>query len=635
MALHLLWTWRFAVASLAALFAFGLGAFSTACNGPAAPGTEGGASRQGLGETLAMVGEGAGASGHPPSLTDDEALAIPLEALRAAYHDAAARAARNEATAAGVRAHLEAARLARTLGRRTRDAAMTAAARRHLREAARRPRLPGACEAARAQVVLEAIDAADPAAAYLAAHRVVVRFGEDEFGAECVASARRTLDVLRALRPPDSVLAAADALPDDDDALAVPGGVEPVRVADRARGVAASQVTAWATARGEVSPDGPAPVLQRIEVSARTSAAAVAAEADAHPRRARVVLHFDRVALFERGELPADGPLPRRAYLDFPRASSSDAVPSVQPVGAAGVARVRTATIAAPGTGAHGLVEPSLRVTFDLEEDTRMRLFFLPDPYRIVLDFDASLDVQGPPAAAPAGPRASEARPLRLVVLDPGHGGDDHGAPGDAIREKDAVLDIARRARAVLARRLPDTRVLLTRDRDIFVSLEQRVAMANVAGADAFVSIHLNASPTEAERGGVGTFVLDTRGDRAALALAARENGTSMRDVGDLARLLASLHRDEQARGSMALAEAVHRATLQAGRAQFPRLGDRGTRGAFFYVLLGAEMPAVLLEASFVMRAPEARLLAREEYRQALAEGIAEGLVRYARGDGG
>jgi N-acetylmuramoyl-L-alanine amidase len=564
----------------------------------------------------------------------DAALGMPLDALRAAYHDAAARAARAEASEAGVRAHVEAARLARVLGRRTRDAAMTEAARRHLREAARRPRLPGACEAARAQIALEAVDAADPAAAYLVAHRVVVRFGEDEESAACVAAARRALEVLRELRPADAVLAAADALPDDDDGLGAGGARAPGAAAIRATGVAASQVAAWASGRGEAGAEGPAPVLVALDVSASLPDAPDA-RAPQSPQRARVVLHFDRVALFERGELPADGPLPRRVYLDFPRASAAATVPASLPVGAAGVARVRVATLGAPSSQA-GAPAPSLRVTFDLERETQFRLFFLPDPFRIVVDLDASPD--GPPAGAPvASPRApggAGARPLRLVVLDPGHGGDDHGAPGDAIREKDAVLDIARRARAVLGRRLPDTRVLLTRDRDVFVSLEQRVAMANVAGADAFVSIHLNASPTEAERGGVGTFVLDTRGDRAALALAARENGTSARDVGELARLLAALHRDEQARGSAALAEAVHGATLAAGRAQFPRLGDRGTRGAFFYVLLGAEMPAVLLEASFVMRAPEAPLLARESYRQALAEGIAEGLVRYARGDG-
>jgi N-acetylmuramoyl-L-alanine amidase len=187
--------------------------------------------------------------------------------------------------------------------------------------------------------------------------------------------------------------------------------------------------------------------------------------------------------------------------------------------------------------------------------------------------------------------------------------------------------------RDILRVRLPSTRVVLTREENRFVSLEQRTAMANAVGADAFVSIHLNAAWEDVQHGGVTTFVLDTNDDRQAVRLAARENGTSEHEVGALSRILAGLHRDEQATGSRGLAEHLHASTLAGGRRVLPRLYDRGVRSAMFHVLVGATMPAVLVEASFMTRRDEADALRTEGYRQALAEGIADGIVAYARGD--
>jgi N-acetylmuramoyl-L-alanine amidase len=164
----------------------------------------------------------------------------------------------------------------------------------------------------------------------------------------------------------------------------------------------------------------------------------------------------------------------------------------------------------------------------------------------------------------------------------------------------------------------------------VFVSLEQRAAMANAVDADAFVSIHHNAADEPVAHGGITTFVLDTTNDRQALRLAARENGTSASEVGDLSRILAGLRRDEQLASSRGLAERIHRGALVGGRTVLPTLYDRGVRSAMFYVLVGATMPAVLVEASFMTRADEARALRSEVYRQALAEGIADGIARWA-----
>lgn len=221
-------------------------------------------------------------------------------------------------------------------------------------------------------------------------------------------------------------------------------------------------------------------------------------------------------------------------------------------------------------------------------------------------------------------------RGLRVILLDPGHGGDEHGARVDGVRESHLVLDITRRTAMLLSRALPDTRILMTRQDDTDITLEARAAMAQRVSADLFVSVHLNDAEVPVETGGITTFVLDTTGDEAAIRLAARENGTRTVEVTGMQRLLAGLHREQQAIASRALADVVHASLLRRARREIPRLPDRGVKSAMFYVLVGAEMPAILVEASFMSRPEELEQLRTIRYRQALAEGIASGIVRYA-----
>ncbi len=176
---------------------------------------------------------------------------------------------------------------------------------------------------------------------------------------------------------------------------------------------------------------------------------------------------------------------------------------------------------------------------------------------------------------------------------------------------------------------MPRVRVLLTREDDSGLSLEARCALANAMEADVFASIHLNAGSGEVRKGGVTTFVLDTTNNRQALRLAARENGTRAAEVSGIQTLLARLHRRDQTKESIRLASKVQRATLKRGRVVLPRLADRGVRRAMFYVLVGARMPSVLVEASFLTYKPEARALSTRHYRRALADGIASGIASY------
>lgn len=320
----------------------------------------------------------------------------------------------------------------------------------------------------------------------------------------------------------------------------------------------------------------------------------------------RVVLGFDGAPLFRQSHLPAQGVLPARIAIELEEAEWGEHLPVSWPVGYGGLERVRLAT-------------PNPRVVLDLRRGGSGRVFYLTDPYRIVIDVGS-------------GPTSSP-RSRLLVVLDPGHGGSEPGAANDqhALVESELALELARLTAARLRRIMPRAEVMLTRKQDEHLSLEERCALANAMEADAFVSIHLNASSEPVRRGGVTTFVLDTTNDRQALRLAARENGTRVAEVNGIQGLLAKYHRQGQARGSSVLARKVQRHTLRSGRKVLPSLADRGVRRAMFYVLVGARMPAILLEASFLTHDPEARALARPAYRGALAQGIASGIAAYLR----
>jgi len=318
---------------------------------------------------------------------------------------------------------------------------------------------------------------------------------------------------------------------------------------------------------------------------------------------ARVVLLFEGAPLFHQNHLPAQGILPARIAIELEDAEWGDAVPVSQSIERGGLRRVRLAT-------------PNPRVVLDLQPGAAGRVFYLTDPYRIVVDVSKA---------------RSEKKARPLVVLDPGHGGSEPGAANDqhGLVESRVALDLAELTASRLRAIMPRTRVMLTRSSDVDLSLEERCAVANAMEADAFVSIHLNASSEPVHKGGVATFVLDTTNDRQALRLAARENGTRVAEVTGIQSLLAKYHRRSQAKGSLTLAGKIHRHTLKRGRSVLPKLSDRGVRSAMFYVLVGARMPSVLVEASFLTYEPEARALANRRYRRALADGIASGIASY------
>jgi N-acetylmuramoyl-L-alanine amidase len=243
--------------------------------------------------------------------------------------------------------------------------------------------------------------------------------------------------------------------------------------------------------------------------------------------------------------------------------------------------------------------------------------------------------------AAPLGTEASEAERLslkaslglkvRTVMLDPGHGGHDPGAMAFGLQEKDLALLIARRLRELIVQRHPDIRVGMTRDEDRYVPLSRRPKLAKTFGADLFVSIHFNASETE-RLYGVETYFLNLTSDATALRVAARENATSEKKVSDLNVILLDLLRDTNILESSKLAQALQTELIDTLKEAHP-VRDLGVKQAPFMVLIGAEMPGVLVEAGFVTNRAESDRLKSAGYLDRIADGIYAGLDRYMLGE--
>jgi len=234
------------------------------------------------------------------------------------------------------------------------------------------------------------------------------------------------------------------------------------------------------------------------------------------------------------------------------------------------------------------------------------------------------------PAAANAKGDYSLARQLGLgvarVVIDPGHGGHDPGAQSNGVTEAELVLDVALRLEKLLLEQ--HVAVVMTRRTDEFIPLEERTAIANRECADLFLSIHANASQVAAARG-VETYFLNFTTNPAAEAVAARENATSTMTMTNLPELVKTIAMNNKVVESRELATLVQGATIRRLRLQNKTVKDLGVKQAAFVVLIGAQMPSVLAEISFVTNKSEAGLLKQPAYRQRIAQGLMEGLVKY------
>ena len=235
------------------------------------------------------------------------------------------------------------------------------------------------------------------------------------------------------------------------------------------------------------------------------------------------------------------------------------------------------------------------------------------------------------PPARNVGGGFSIARQLGLgvsrIVIDPGHGGHDPGATGKGVTEAAIVLDVALRLEKLLAN-VPGVEVILTRRTDEFVGLQERTAIANREGADLFLSIHANASSNSSAHG-VETYFLNFATTSTAAAVAARENassGQSMAALPDFVKAIALHNKLDESRD---FATHVQRAMVERLSATNRSMKDLGVKQAPFVVLIGASMPSVLAEISFVTNAQEVKLLRGMAYRERIAEALFNAIRKY------
>ncbi len=215
------------------------------------------------------------------------------------------------------------------------------------------------------------------------------------------------------------------------------------------------------------------------------------------------------------------------------------------------------------------------------------------------------------------------------IVIDPGHGGHDTGTIGPTgLMEKDLCLDVALRLGKIIQQRLPGADIVYTRSDDTFIPLEERTNIANEAKADLFISIHANSSQDHAARG-VETYYLNLKGSAEAMEVAARENASSGQGVHDLEDLVKKIARNEKIDESKEFAEDIQDSLAKRMQKTSKTVKNRGVRKAPFVVLIGADMPSILTEISFLSNPADEKLLKQPEYRQRVAEGLYQGVASY------
>ncbi len=240
------------------------------------------------------------------------------------------------------------------------------------------------------------------------------------------------------------------------------------------------------------------------------------------------------------------------------------------------------------------------------------------------------------PAATPQPTRDGQStltRALGLkigrIVIDAGHGGHDTGTIGPTgLMEKDLCLDVALRLGKIVQQKLPGADIVFTRSDDTFIPLEERTRIANEAKADLFISIHANSSPDHGARG-IETYYLNLKGSPEAMAVAARENAVSQEGIHDLEDVVKKIARTEKIDESRELAQDVQESLAKRIQKTAKPVKDRGVRKAPFVVLIGADMPSILTEISFLSNPADEQLLKKPEHRQRVAEGLYQGVSDY------
>jgi N-acetylmuramoyl-L-alanine amidase len=368
-----------------------------------------------------------------------------------------------------------------------------------------------------------------------------------------------------------------------------------------------------------------------------------------HANFTRVVLDIGKLREYTSGELRDPG----RIYIDVLQAKLNPLLQGQSyPVKADYISQIRISQ----------KTESTVRLVVDVDfgRVQSYRVYHLPDPFRLVVDVyprdgngavpddkpaDRPSDKPGTPPDRTVPPVKREvdlndanlnatslARQLglgvRTVVIDPGHGGPRPGTIGKSgLQEKEVNLAVALALQKLL-REKAGLDAVLTRESDVDVGLEDRTVIANQKRADLFVSIHANAH-RDRKRGGVETFFLNVSPDPSVVELAAAENATSTKNIGEMKTILQKIVQNSKVQESKGLAEKVQRNLVKALSQDLPSIRDLGVKGGPFWVLIGGEMPSVLVEISHLSNAREEAKLRTPKYRELAARGIFDGIMEY------
>ncbi len=355
-----------------------------------------------------------------------------------------------------------------------------------------------------------------------------------------------------------------------------------------------------------------------------------------NPNYTRVVIDASHETLYKHHLLKKDPSLnkPQRLYIDLKRSRLGKNLKRNIPINDDLLTDVRA------GQYSNDLV----RVVIDIKSFKTYKVFSLKDPFRIVIDVwgtsDNKVSRPKPPVMTSKKnsklPASALAKQLALgvsrIIIDPGHGGRDYGAPGylKGVHEKNVVLQISRRLAKMIRKELK-YEVYLTRNRDRFLTLEERTAIANTKSADLFISIHTN-SHRNPRAYGIETYFLNLATDDEAIRVAAMENATSTKNISDLQTILSDLMQNAKINESSRLAGYVQSSMVRhLKNKRYSRIKDKGVKQAPFYVLLGAQMPAVLVETSFISNPRECKRLTTPKYQERLCEAIIKGIKTYIR----
>jgi len=483
------------------------------------------------------------------------------------------------------------------------------------------------CEADRQRALLAGELASDATVTYRELYLASRRQSVLATRTPCHAAIDRALALAVAFRPRSDAMTALEREGDLAAAGAARGTTAPSAFAPTGVGSAPTNPTLAPTTATSASVDsGQVVISPKDDAVEKGPVKVVSVEPFGNDKGGRVVIHLSGPATFKVGTLGADATAGKdaRVFVDIARATSRGVKKEVEVGGV--VRRVRL-----------GAQENGTRVVLDLAASLYRRVFYLPDPFRIVID------VSTRPPLRQDKQSSTGQREVSRVVIDPGHGGQDSGAVGPTgLTEKAVTLDIAHRTATIISREL-GMETLLTRDDDTYVPLDLRTARANAFHADLFVSIHCNATENGTARGPM-TFSLDRvrNPDRLTMGIAERENAARPvkpnkdRDTRaideEMALIVSNLDVGDLLERSRHVADLIQRSAISSLGQRWPDTKDQGTKSAGFFVLVGADMPAVLFETSFISNPEDEGRLATADYRQKLADAVANAIRAYREG---